>query len=134
MKRRFVLVAAVAAAAFVAPTSGGAVTAGKVSACTDSFSGGQGGCGFQYAGPRVLAWAVAPPGTASVVIQARMPLAGGAYALISECSVSSAYPVCLGEPIANPAHPDYQALDCFARGTGKAVFGCFSQSPILQTP
>jgi hypothetical protein len=129
--RRLIPALVLAAAALVVPSPGGAVTVGNVSACADAFSGGQGGCGFHYAGIRILVWGVAAPGTSAVTIEASLPNPGGAPSLIARCTVSSAAPVCLGQPVSQPAEPSFQPLQCLAQGTGRAVFGCASQAPIL---
>jgi hypothetical protein len=129
--KRLVPAVVLALAALVAPAPSGAHTAGNVSACADAFSGGSGGCGFEYAGVRVLAWAIAAPGTSAVTVEARYQYAPGQSSLIAECTVSGGNPVCYAEPLSKPVTPNFQKLQCVARGTGTAVFGCLSQKPIL---
>lgn len=118
-------------AALVAPSAGGAHTAGNVSVCTDVTTTGSGGCGFEYAGVRVLIWAVAAPGTRGVTVEVRLPHSATTSSLVAECSVSGASPVCIGESLSKPAEPNFQKLQCIARGTGTVAFGCLSQKPIL---
>lgn len=125
--RRAVLALAVAfAAAAFHPAP--ATTVGPVSACADGFNGGQKACEFQYLGARVAPWAIAPTAR-SVVIEVRLPLADGGFRLIASCTASSAAPVCIGQPVALPAEGD--RLLCHARGSGSAVYGCFSQGRLL---
>lgn len=128
--RRLLGVAAVAASLFV-PVTGDAVTAGPFSACAGSFSGGSSGCGFEFVGLRVMPWAVVAPGSVSVVVEARFHRIDGTSVVLASCTAGSAYPLCLGSTASLPEQPSGQTLACTVRGTGRAIFGCVSEAPIL---